>query len=618
MSRKLDTLVIAFGLPVVDPAKIQKMKEFFLTRIVQKVDPEVKIEDIEIPTDNESGKTLGAAFITCKDSKQARNIAFRCDNLSFDKSSKEKMRFLTRDAYEKYLNGTNEPQPIAVEKSSISTPQHFSWYLVKDDMLDQIAYCSSNLPHAAWFNHNSAVIQNIDMPKYIQKCDDISFTKDGSFFFTKTESKTPLPKLNFYTGEDWIHFSTLEVPNLVEYENSPCGRYLLAKCSLPADVDEDNKVVPCGALVYDILTAKLCVRIPLNKKEYNTITFGAGSVILSLQNRVLRCYKGKDFKEVIEISKEVDRFLPSLTHKYVFTFKQSNPPKVSFHSTEDANKTIYSRPEFNTISCEPVWHPTKALCASIQTRIVKNHPTTSLTVFDLTSEKSIGFLTEEPKGTILSCSWDPTNTNLAVIISTSTGRQLVVYEIGKSINKICQHPCAGVSNLQFSPAGRFLIADDIKSGSSTVEFWDTEAGRIATKNLEGVDALEWDSSGAFLIAYAKTANAGGTWFSIFLLDGNQVLKNKIMSLTKVIWRPRSSESLVTKDDIESVKDEVEEIIKKSGKFGAVDQKTREEEMKQLKIEKLKMWDQLEIPQKTYKPRDTEVIRFKPTDIYDDE
>ena len=607
MTRAIDSLVIVFGLPVVDSGKVQKMTEYLLTRIIQKVEPSIQLENITIPVDEESGKTLGTAFIKCPDSTKARSLAFRGDNLPFDKSTK--LRFLTRTEYEKYLNGSNQPQPEPQEKAPKVGPQHFSWYLVQGEMLDQIAFCQSKLPHAAWFNHNTAKLQVINLPNYMKQCDDIAFTNDGTFFFTKAQNR-----LNFYTGEDWIHFSTITVPNLQKYKNSPCGRYLLAKCSLPADVLEDNKAVPCGCLVYDILTGKNLIRIPLNKPDFNNICFGAGSVILSLQNKVLRCYKGKDFKEAIEIAKDIEVFKPSPTHKYVFTFKKSNPPKVSFHSTEEANKTIYSRPEFNTASCTPVWHPTKALCAAIQTRYVKNRETTSLTVFDLTSERSIGFLTEEPKGTILSCTWDPTNQNLATIIATPSGRQLIVYEIGKSISKLCQHPCAGVSHLSFSPAGRFLVADDIKNGSGTVEFWDTEAGRIATKNLEGVDKIKWDSSGAFLIA--SSSQSGSTWFSIFLLDGNQVLKNKATNLSKVIWRPRASEALLTDEDLKKVEPEVDEIIKKSGRFGAVDVKSREEEAKQNKIDKLKQWDSLKI-RPANPTKDTTTITFKATRVYDD-
>jgi uncharacterized protein with WD repeat len=586
-SRRITTVVFAVGLPIVPAAKIERMKGFFLTQLIQKVDPSVKPEQLEIPVDGE-GNSKGLCFITMPDSNAARNLAYRCDNMPFDKNTKERVRFMIYDQYEKYIQGTNAPQPITVAKPS-GDPCQFSWYLMQPEMLDQIAYIASKLPKAAWFNHNSATLQQIEIPNYIQQCDDISFTSDGSFFITKAGTK-----LNLYAGEKWQHFTTIDYPNLDSYVNSPCGRFILAKAKIPVDID--NRYMPNGAAIIDILTGKKLVRIPLNKADYDSIAFGAGSHLFTLQDHKLRCYKAKDFKEVVDICQDADCFAPSLTSKLVFTFRkqrETQPPRIAFHSSE-TNQSIHVVAAFNAFQCDPYWHPTKPLCAVVQQRVVKRVESSSLAIFDLTNEKAIGTFTEDIKGHILCCAWDPTKNICAIIVATESGRQLIVYEISKNITKICQHQCAGVSNIQFSPAGRFIVADDIKSSASLVQFWDTHAGLITSKNLEGVHSLEWDSSGAFLIASSLTASSQSTWYSIFLLDGNQVLKNKVVNLTKIVWRPRSQEALLTEDDLKKVSEKAEEIIAKSGKFGAVDLKSREEDIKQNKIQKLQKWEALNL------------------------
>jgi uncharacterized protein with WD repeat len=575
------------GLPVVPSAKIERMKGFFLTQLIHKIDDTVKPEQLEIPVD-EAGSSKGICFITMADSAGARNLAYRCDNMPFDKNTKERVRFMIYDQYEKYLNGTNKPQKIEVAKPT-GEPCQFSWYLMQKDMFDQIAYIASRLPKAAWFNHNSATLQDIYIPNYIQQSDDISFTSDGSFFITKSGTK-----LNLYAGEKWQHFTTIDFPNLDTYLNSPCGRFILAKAKIPVDID--NKYMPNGAAVIDILTGKKLARIQLNKADYDAIAFGAGSHLFALQDRKLRCYKAKDFKEVVELCADADYFAPSLTSKLVFTFRQqrgTQPPRIAFHSSE-TNQSIHVVAAFNAVHCEPVWHPTKPLCAVIQHRIIKKNESSSLAIFDLTNEKAIGTFTEDIKGRILCCTWDPTKNNCAVITATESGRQLMIYEVTKNLSKICQHSCAGVSNIQFSPAGRFFVADDIKSATPLVQFWDTHAGIITQKNLEGVESLEWDPSGAFIIASSNTASSQSTWFSIFLLDGNQVLKKKIVNLTKIVWRPRSQEALLTEEDVKKVTEKADEIIAKSGKFGAVDLKSREEDIKQSKIQKLMKWDSLKL------------------------
>ncbi|EAY07582.1 hypothetical protein TVAG_333940 [Trichomonas vaginalis G3] len=588
MARKIDSIVIVIGLPITDESKIDQMSGYFLN-LVKPLDPELTKEKIEVPT--QDGKTIGALFIVCKDSDSARRLAFIGDYMQFDK--KNRLRMFINNDYKKYIDSTNAPEQIAVAKPP-STPVEFSWYYTQPDMFDQIVYSAAGFPHVCWFNHNTAKLQQIELPQYIQKSNDVFFTNDGSFFVTYSGNK-----LNFYAGEQWTHFTTLEFPDLRDYLNSPCGRFMLCKSLIP--VETDNKNSPNGACIYDILTGKKLVRIPLNRADFNQIMFGAGSHLIAMIEKKVMLYKAREFKEVIELCSDADSFSASPATKLVFTFRgqrEAAPPRNAFYNTENG-QPVHVVAAFNATSATATWHPKLALCCVIQNRIVKSCDQSSIIIYDLTNEASIGSFTEEIKGTVNSCAWDPSNKHIACIIATSSGRQLIIYDVDKQLTKVFQHPCGGVSNITFSPAGRFFICDDIKAQQPIVQFWDTEAGVIASKNnLEGVGRIEWDSSGAFVIISATPSPGGPSWFAIYLLDGNQVCKERVTNVGRVLWRPRAGEALLTKEDLDAIDKEAEEIVEKSTKFGTIDLKAKEDDAKAAKIQNLQNWRRL-APKRTF-------------------
>lgn len=373
--------------------------------------------------------------------------------------------------------------------------------------------------------------------------------------------------------------------------------------------------------MWDILKGSLLARIPLNKADYSNISFGANSNLFVLNGRRLSVYKAPEFAEASEVCPDADMFSASQVAPIVFTFREGNggtPPRIAFYSTETM-KRLHVTSAFNTTSCEIVWHPKLAMCAVIEQRTMKGRDSSALLVFDFTKDNVGTYPNENIRGVIHGCSWDPTARTLAAIVASSSGRQLHVFDIGANMNTLDVFPCAGVSGLQFSPSGRFLVADGIKESGGLIQFWDTQAGLIVSKDMDGVDGLQWDPSGAFIIASASKAANQSTWFSILLLDGNQVLKAKVTDLARVMWRPRTADVLPSPEDIAAVKPRAEEIIKKSGRFGAIDIKSREEEQRQQKIEKLRHWNSTLGRQQTRKSENTEdlVFHVDPQDIQDE-
>ncbi|KAH0786407.1 Eukaryotic translation initiation factor 3 subunit B [Histomonas meleagridis] len=584
MSR-LTNIVVCIGLPKTTEANFEKFKKYFLSKILIKFIPTLTIDNIELPS--KDGQSTGIAFIKCtgeNGSSQAHALITGADHAVFD--AKTRVRFMSCETFEKYLKGSDKPVPLVVEPCEHKV-QHFSWYLVDERLYDQIVYLTNKLPHAYWFNPKDASLTQIDLPNHLQSIDDFKFSTDGSFLIGKSGDV-----LKFYTGENWIHFSSIQYQNIKDYIVSPCGRFLLCK-ALPQGSDLDNIYSPHGASIYDILKSSRVFRFPLHKADYNKIQFGHGSSVLTMVGKELRVFSAPAFKEPKVFSSDIDSFSPSISSPYVFTFRkerEASPPRIAFYSITDG-KMVHTHASYNAAGAKAYWHPNKALCAVVIETPVKGAFQSSLTIFDLENPNKVGtFNIQDTKkvGTIENCSWDPKERRISVIIETSQGRLIHLYEITTNTTRLAVYT-ASCSELIYSPAGRFAVAHDINNGSSLVQFYDmdSQAGIIKSLEISAVESLQWDPNGAFVMANSSRAVGNMSGFAIYLFDGTLVLKEIRQGFKKGMWRPRVAK--YTEKDVEAVKDKVDEVYEKYGKFGAADPKVRKEEQHLQKIEKVRNW-----------------------------
>jgi hypothetical protein len=99
------------------------------------------------------------------------------------------------------------------------------------------------------------------------------------------------------------------------------------------------------------------------------------------------------------------------------------------------------------------------------------------------------------------CVWDSGTNDLriAIIVARQNGAQQIHYfEFGKNLNRIITHLTLG-SRLQFSPSGRFAMADDIRAHETMIQFFDMREGLLRSVEVSRVDGVEWDSSGVFVL-----------------------------------------------------------------------------------------------------------------------
>lgn len=604
---RLDEYVIMLNLPTKAPeSKISQLKSAILHNVIHKINPDLTPEDIEIPLAEDDGKKhcSGIGFLHCKNAQTARQIIQRGDMGYIDKNTRIKL--LDRVSFDKYLSKQDVPQKIEVNPIDQKIgPQHFSWFMRDERLLDQIVFMTNKLPSAVWFNHSSAQLEDIELPHYIQAVDDFRFTPDGRFLVTVSNSK-----LHFFCGENWIHMNTIEFPGMKDFLFSTKfpTRYVLIKTK---NNEYDNNNNPTGAVVYDLLEGRRAQPIPLNSSDYDKLCFGANDVICMGSGRELKLVriptKESPSLKIKTICEDADYFSASTVQPLIMTFRKEHeaaPPRISFISSKDC-KQIDQYNAYGAVTAETIWHPKLAMCAvllHITQKKKGQQEKTSLRIYDLRQKGVKKFHIEDIKG-VVSCAWDPVSPprdsgksgteqpaiQLAVIaLASDHSRQLQLYEIKDDLQCVMKHMTSG-GRIQYSPAGRFVVVDDIEHNASIVQFYDMHHGLIRPLEMEGVESIQWDPSGVFVMTSSSRSYVGASGFSIWLLDGNPVVKNIRQNFKKSIWRPKPIIDIEQADIDALDPNEVKEAKERYGRFGVVNAEIRlEEEIQQKKI-KLQRW-----------------------------
>jgi uncharacterized protein with WD repeat len=583
-TQRLNAYAIVTGLPRMLAERVPAMAPRLLARF-QDFLPELTAENVEHPiseiehpqTHQKVQSTVGLAFVDCGKPETAREFIARADYapLSRDKKPGEKndrpFRVLSFQQFEKCIAGTTKPAPLEVAPPPPGPSQSFTWFFTDERLFDQIVFTASNLCHAVWFNHTTAELEDIPLPSYFQHVAEFKFSPDGLWLGARDGSR-----LNFYAGERWTHCSSFVFdafggqsdPN-DRWSFSSDGRYLLCKTGRLAFDNEQN---PSGAAVLDLPMGRVD-KIVLHKADSAWIDFANGNDILKLSGRDLIVFPmtPRGLGEPVTLSPNVDAFAASPEHKLVFTFRRgadAKPPRIAFFVT-NSPKPAYSCVAYNAVDATPCWHPSLPVCAVVTHMKAKDQRCDeTLTVYDCRRLPPAMHTQTFKRQKVASCAWDPSGDDLRLAVILSDPRQIVYFEISTTIVRTNTFLTIG-SRLAFSPAGRFAVAHEVADGGIRLQFFDMREGLIRAVELEGVEDVQWDPSGVFVLTSVQKQG-----FSIWLFDGSLVVRARRPNFGNARWRPRRLD-IVDQEHIVAVEPRVPEAVAQYRRFGVVDPIVRE-------------------------------------------
>ena len=566
---------------------VNKLKSVLHT-IIHKFQPNIQPEDIEIKYNDQAQPSF--AFIKCKDSSEARLLKLKGDFCALDK--KTRLRFLLADEFEKARDvNIQPPEPLPAPPKDT----HFSWFLHDDRLRDQILCINGKMPKAYWFNHTTADFEEVSsFNNNIQSVEKAFFTPDGAFLVTINKSK-----INFYAGETWSQISSFEHKGVDDVLFSLDSRYMIAKAKILEPVD--NPIDPQGMALFDTVYGTKIKKIPLIQDEFDYVEFGFNSYLYTCSSYKdkssevhydLFCYPAPKFELPTPepLAKDILEFAASPTCENVFIFRlghAATPPRLIFLNPT-TRQQIYTQPAYNATHAEAIWHPKLPLCMIIITADEHGKSTRKITVFDFRTKNFAQYSDPSIKGEIIDVNWDKTQAAFATIIdSGASGRSLVYYLIGTNLAKQGSYNCGSSSRVQISPAGRFAVTDDADHDNKLLQFWDLtnlKNGNLKRVEIQNLKDIQWDPSGFFLLIGAPKEG-----WNVLLLDGTSaaIPKRNQKSFSSCTWRPYSSD--LPPEETQAVEGELPDAVSKFGRFGIMDAGKRQQELNDLKKEKVIKW-----------------------------
>lgn len=322
---------------------------------------------------------------------------------------------------------------------------------------------------------------------------------------------------------------------------------------------------------------------------------------------------------------------------------QSAKVSVMHLPSKDILRTI---PLVEVNDIELIWNNTsKYLCCNVK-RYTKSKKFlfSNLHIFQL-FELDIPVDVIELKDLILNFKWEP-NSNKFVIISkhdqgeisnsniATDSNSIIFYDVetvkvGTGKNQSQLHKWVPLTKIEYqlsdiswSPQGRFVILTTLGITSTEIKFYDTEFDGDKPKDqnsrvksnlkllksemYQGLCSLEWESSGRFVTAISSNWKTNiNNGFTIYDSVGHQLEDQRIPLFKEFYWRPRP-ESLLTSNDKKRVRKNLKEF---SAQFEESDSMERDSALREVILrrkEQLAVWT---------KYREETVARLKSLNLY---
>ncbi len=572
-------------------AKVEKLTKV-VTRLITKIGTLASTDTftgIHMPTDPDSGNTLGFAFVEYTTAADAEQAVKSLTGYAFDKNHSLTAIPYVRAielAHLKDKEFTNpEPAPF-VEKPNTST------WLLDPSQRDQFVIRQGKETVVYWSDgkHDPAVDYDGKREKDagVSWCEYyVQWSPNGSYFATMVPAKGVI----LWGGQNFDKLGRFPASGVQSVIFSPEEKYFMT--------NNFNRNDPEAIKIFSVQTGKLLRVFPLFPKDFFKPDMTAqeksqipppafqwshdDQFIARMSMDKIMIYETNTMKLLDQRSLIADgihefQFSPKANILAYWAPEKDNAPAHVDIIELPSRKKLRQKNLFNVTKCSMVWQNEGAYLGVKVTRHTKSKKTlfNNLELFRL-EDQGIPVEMLDIKDAIMAFAWEPNGSRFAMIHAenpSSTKVNVSFYDMNKEttitknkktetsnvkeVNKL--HTLAGkqVNMLFWSPAGQNIIMASLgESSSGALEFYDVTNKSLTVKEHYRANQVLWDPSGRTVATIVSQPIGGGHFkfsmdngYILWSFQGKQLSQSSFETFYQFQWRPRKS--LLSKGEKEKV------------------------------------------------------------------
>jgi len=541
----VDSVIVVDGVPVVDAARIEKLKG-----VVRKIFLKYgKIVTEHYPVDEE-GKTKGYMFLEFSRHQDAVEAVKATNNYKLDKAHYFAVNLFSD--FEKFETIKDEWEPPTEQpygdqgnrKSFLLNESAHDQYAVVFDGGEKVGVFRNALPEAA----------NVDVRERWTES-YVKWSPQGSYFATFHSKGIAL-----WGGPGFQKIARLAHPGVQFIDFSPCEKYIVT-FSPNIDPRLIEEVAP--VIIWEARTGV--------KKRMFTVTGGGSWPIfkwssddkffarIATDNKeepALSIYETPSFglldRKSIKVNGMRD-FSWSPTENilaYWVAEDKDVPARVTLVEIPSRNE-VRVKNLFNVADCKMHWQKTgDYLCVKVDrySKLRKEKEETkyaglycNFEVFHM-REKQIPVDSVEIKENVCAFAWEPVGSKFAIIHGESQSMNVSFYSVttGQTPTLAKKYERKTANHIFWSPAGQFVVLAGLRNMNGVLEFIDTAdfTSMNSGEHFMATD-IEWDPTGRYCMTAVswwghKVDNAYWVWS----FQGKLLKRFQLDRFCQFSWRPR--------------------------------------------------------------------------------
>lgn len=578
-----ETAVVITNLPKAPGSKLEKLTKV-ITRLVGKIGPLAATESfsgVELPTDPETGATLGFAFVEYTTAEDAAQAIKLFTGYAFDKNHSLKVVPYTLAMELAKLEDAEFTQP---EPAPFKEKPNTSLWLQDPSQRDQFVVRHAKETVVSWNDGRHPPVMDYDGSREkeagVAWCEYyVQWSPLGSYLATMVPSKGVI----LWGGNNYEKIERFRSPKVDVVLFSPQENYLLTS--------NNSRDDPEAVKVFSINTGKLLRAFPLFPKEYLPENLSQADLSLipppAFQWSHDDKYLARMGKNTIAIYDTTTMRLldqRSLSTKGIHEFQFS--PKANIlacWAPESGNapahvdiielpsrKKLRQKNLFNVTKCSMVWQNEGTYLAVKVTRHTKSKKTfyNNLELFRL-EDPGVPVEMLDIKDAVMALAWEPKGNRFAMIhaenpsstkvsvsfydmnkkvVTEGKGKKKSETSIIKEVNLVETLDGKQCNCLFWSPAGNTIIMAGLgDSASGALEFYDVTNKSLTVKEHYRANQVVWDPSGRTVASLVSQPIGGGHFkfamdngYTLWSFQGKQLHQQSFETFYQLQWRPRPS------------------------------------------------------------------------------